>query len=100
MKYRNTFEIFGDAGAYEAESAREFARAYLMFYPKEGDEYRVTGLRHSERVGNSNEIDWCDSLLADCHDVEEDIDPDEPLSGLISEDLLLDHLEEAVEEVQ
>jgi hypothetical protein len=99
--YKNTFEIFGDEAKCEAASKRDFALGYLPMFEREATgEYRISALRSSERVGMSNEIRWVDRVFDDCHDiVEGDMDLDEPAQGLISEALLLDYLEEAVEEV-
>ena len=98
--FKNTFELFGDENKCAAQSKRDYALAYLpMFERSANGEYRITELRHEERVGSSNEIRWMDRVLSDCHDIKTDED-NEPTSGLISETRLLDYLVEAVEEVQ
>src|SRR5437899_1052923 len=102
--YRNTFESLGNPVPIVMESAREYAKALLPLFVLDQDKqpgrwYRIDALVGSARTGSSRELQWWDSL----YEATEDKRPDDRdpgcWSGLISEERLLDFLEQAVEEV-
>jgi hypothetical protein len=103
--YRNTFQLLGDPVPIAMESAREYAKALLpLFVLDQGKEpgrwYRIDAQAGSARTASSRELQWWDSL----YEVTEDKRPDDLergyWSGLISEERLLDFLEQAIEEVE
>jgi|SRR5271166_6438939 len=115
----NTFETFGDPSPAPAESAREYARGYLGLFTFDidmgpGRQYRIRGRRQSQEeweltwnirplegdpfklnTGFTTEIEWWKNLINSLEDVT-----NTARSGLISEERLLDFLEEAVEAVE
>jgi hypothetical protein len=102
--YQNTFETLGDPAPMEAESAREYAKGYLPMFVLEEDKqpggwYRIDAQVGYTRTGWIKEIQWWDQLYEECQDKGPyEWDPG-CWSGLISEERLLDFLEQAVEEV-
>jgi hypothetical protein len=104
--YENTFQTLGDLAPMEAESARQYAKGYLPMFVLEEDKqpdnwYRIENARVGyTRTGWIKEIQWWDRL----YEATEEKAPYEwdpgCWSGLISEERLLDFLEEAVEEVK
>lgn len=98
--YQNTFESLGDQVPCEAESAREYAKAFLpMFVEDSPGKYRIDAQYGHTRTGWAKEIQWWDDLYEATENKEGyEWDPGQ-CSGTISEERLLDFLEKAVEEV-
>src|SRR5208283_3695273 len=108
----NTFETFGDPSPAPAESAREYARGYLGLFTLDldmgpGRQYRIEGPAPDGpwedpfklNTGFTTEIEWWKNLINSLEDVTTYGYDDTARSGLISEERLLDFLEQAVEEV-
>jgi hypothetical protein len=105
--YQNTFESLGDPVPISMESAREYAKEFLPMFVLDEDKtpgrwYRIdaqVGYTRT-RTGSAKELQWWDRLYDECeHKQPYDWDPG-CWSGLISEERLLDFLEQAVEEVK
>jgi|GEM_PF-6594877 len=101
----NTFETFGDPSPAPAESAREYARGYLGLFTLDldmgpGRQYRIEGDPFKLNTGFTTEIEWWKNLINSLEEVTTYGYNDTARSGLISEERLLDLLEQAVEEVE
>ena len=104
--YRNTFESLGDPVPTAMESRREYAKEFLPMFMLDPDKqpgrwYRIDA--HAQPVQawvvSASEIAWWDRLYEACEDKAPYEWDRTAWSGLISEERLLDFLEEAVEEL-
>ena len=99
----NTFETFGDPSPAPAESAREYVRGYLGLFTLDldmgpGRQYRIEGDPFKLNTGFTTEIEWWKNLINSLEDVT--TYGYAARSGLITEERLLDFLEQAVEEIE
>jgi hypothetical protein len=97
--YQNAFESLGDPIPTKMGSPRQYAMDLLPMFvedeetKKPGRWYRIDA---QVRTGSAKELEWWDRLYGECEDKEPyEWDPGY-WSGLISEERLLDFLEEAV----
>jgi len=102
--YQNTFETFGDPSPAQAESPREYAKGYLEMFTIDPDmgpgrQYRIDADALELNTGFTTEIKWWKNLFNSCEDIVTYGYDDTAKSGFISEERLLDFLEQAVEEV-
>ena|SRR5208282_125835 len=102
--FKNTFETLGDPAPAVMESARAYARGYLPIFNIDPDmgpgrQYRIDANPLEQKTGFTREIEWWREVFAACTDVVTYGYDDTAKSGFISEERLLDFLEQAVEEV-
>src|SRR5271165_296166 len=102
--YQNTFESLGDPVPTRMKSAREYAKEFLPMFTLDPDKkpgrwYRIDAQVGYTRTGSSKELQWWDRLYEECED-KQPYEWDPCYSGVISEERLLDFLEEAVEQVE
>jgi hypothetical protein len=98
--YQNTFETLGEPLPAQAESAREYARAFLPCFVLDEDSNRYRIDQPKNRLGYAKEVEFWKRLYEATEDKAQYDWDGEDWSGLISEEKLLDFLEEAVEEVR